>query len=119
MSVINPYEETRHELAVTYPRVKTIFVDCDLDELLRRDTKGLYRRAMLPAGNPDKLNNLTGVNDTFEKPAKPDLHIHTGLESIKTCTSKICDFILKELGKYPGATVRSRIDNFELLAYGK
>ena len=119
MSVINPYEETRQELAATYPNVKTIFIDCDLKELLRRDTKGLYKRAMLPKDNPERLSNLTGVNDVFEIPAKPDLYLHTGLDTVKNCTRNICEFVIKELGKRPEAIASRRNKLFQHLAYGQ
>ncbi len=117
ISAINPYEATRQELIAIYPTVKTIFLDCGMDELVRRDTKGLYKRAMLPKDNPDKINNLSGVNDTFETPLKPDLHLHTNRETIEECAHKIYGFIIKEINTYclhPGA---SQTKNFKYYAY--
>jgi len=95
MSVINPFEETRLELARNYPNVKTIFLDCSLETLFERDTKGLYKRTLLPEGDPNKLTNLTGVNDTFEIPSNPDLYINTGTQAIAECTQLISKFIIK------------------------
>ena len=50
---INPYEEITNEVSLAYPGVKTIYIKCSMEELIRRDTKGLYARALLPEGrNP-------------------------------------------------------------------
>ena len=76
LAAINPYEAIRQEVAHLY-QAKTIWIKCALPELMRRDTKGLYHRAMLPEHHPDKLFNLTGVNDVYEVPANPDLVIET------------------------------------------
>lgn len=98
---INPYGEMRSEIAATYPHVKTIFIDCAVETLMMRDTKGLYRKAMLPDGHPEKINNLTGVNDPFERPDKPDLYINTGTETVETCIKKITGFIMAHVKRPP------------------
>lgn len=91
---INPYEDIRQEISATYPNVKTVFVDCDMETLIARDTKGLYKKALLPDGHPDKITNLTGVNDPFEKPLRPDLTIDSGKETVAASTEKLAQFIL-------------------------
>lgn len=91
---INPYDALRKEIAATYPGVKTVFIDCSVQTLSLRDTKGLYRRAMLPQGHPDRVNNLTGVNDPFEKPQNPDLYINTGTETVESAVKKITVLIM-------------------------
>lgn len=90
---INPYEQIRQEIKKNYPNVKTVFIDCPLDTLKIRDTKGLYKKAFLPEGHPEKLNNLTGVNDPFEVPIDPDLHINTDEQTPEECASKIVQLI--------------------------
>lgn len=97
MSVINPYEETRLELVNSYPDVKTVHLDCPVETLYKRDTKGLYKRTLLPEGDPQKLHNLTGVNDQFEIPLSPDLYLNTGSGTVDECTESLCDFILTQL----------------------
>jgi len=92
---INPYEDVRREVAIKYNDVKTVFINCDMPTLLLRDTKGLYKRAQLHDGDPDKINNLTGVNDPFETPPAPDLVIHTHLETETESAKKLRDFILQ------------------------
>ena len=99
ISAINPYDSIRKELARNYKNVKVIHIDCDIDELVKRDTKGLYKRALLPADHPDKLSNLTGINDPFETPENPDLYINTHKSTIKECTNEICAFIIRSIVK--------------------
>lgn len=94
ISAINPYNEIRQELTKIY-QAKTIFVECDIQTLQKRDTKGLYKRAFLPKKHPESIHNLTGINDTFEIPISPDLVVNTASESIEESTSKVVDFILK------------------------
>ena len=91
---INPYEEIREEIKNKYKKVKTVFINCEIPELIKRDTKGLYKRALLAKDHVDKINNLTGINDPFEIPTNADLVINTGEESIKDSVQKLVSFIL-------------------------
>lgn len=97
VSAINPYQEIRDELVNTYHDVKTVFVDCPIDVLKLRDTKGLYARCMLPHNHPQKLHNLTGVNDRFDRVIKPDLHIHTGVQTILESTRLLFNLITNNI----------------------
>ena len=90
---INPYEEMRQEIGVSYPNVKTIHIDCSLETLRCRDTKGLYEKALLPEGHPDRIINFTGVSDPFETPIRPDLYVNTDGYSVEECAFKIVHFI--------------------------
>ena len=92
ISAINPYEEVREELKEMYG-AWTVWIHCDMDVLVERDTKGLYRRAMLPDEHPDKINNLTGVNDTYEAPANADLVINTNEETVDASAGKVLEFV--------------------------
>jgi adenylylsulfate kinase len=97
ISAINPYDATRNEIRRTYRNVKTVHVDCPIPALIKRDTKGLYRKALLPDGHPEKIQNLTGINDTFEVPLNPDLYLNTSEESKEECALQIVHFIKDEL----------------------
>jgi len=96
LAAINPYEEVRRELAQQY-QAKTVFIDCNLPTLINRDTKGLYYRAMLPPSHPDKLLNLTGVNDTYEAPNCPDLVLRTDQEQLEESAGKLYRYIVSRL----------------------
>ena len=93
ISAINPYEQIRQEVADQYSNVKTVYIKCNLQELIRRDTKGIYSKALLPDDDVNKINNLSGVNDLFEPPVTPDLVIETDNESIFESSQKLINFI--------------------------
>jgi adenylylsulfate kinase len=94
ISAISPYNEARQELIDNYDNVKVVHIDCPVNQLINRDTKGLYKRALLPTGHPDKINNLTGVNDNYDVPAKPDLYINTNEKSLQKCVDDFTFFIM-------------------------
>ena len=91
---INPYDDIRNEVRATYPDVKTVFIDCSLDVLVSRDTKGLYKKSMLPNDHPEKIHNLTGVNDPFDRPTQIDLLIKSDSETPEQSANKLVDYIL-------------------------
>ena len=97
LSAISPYEVAREELKIKYQNVYTVWLDCPIEELIKRDTKGLYYRALLPGNDPDKINNLTGINDTFEMPKNPDLVINTKESDISEAKNKLLNFIYEKI----------------------
>ena len=54
------------------------FVDCPLREAERRDPKGLYKKAR--AG---EIKNFTGIDDPYEPPTDPELHLRTDELSVE------------------------------------
>ena len=95
ISAINPYDVIRRELIATYADVKLIHIDCPVKTLMQRDTKGLYKRALLPEGHPDKVTNLSGVNDPFQIPSSPDLYVNTHVTKQDDATEMLAGFILE------------------------
>jgi len=98
MSVINPYENLRNELR-TYEFVRTVYLDCSIANLIKRDPKGLYQKALLPDHDNNKINNFTGISDVFEIPCHADLVLKTDLETEVFSTNKLYDFIIKNLSE--------------------
>ena len=78
----------------TYENVKIVHIDCPLQKLIERDTKGLYKRAFLPKGHPDRVPNLTGINDDYEAPVQPDLYINTDENNLEKCVRTFSSFIV-------------------------
>ena|SRR5581483_5090370 len=99
IAAINPFEATRNELKEKY-HAKTVWITCDMPVLIKRDTKGLYKRALLHDDDPDKLFNLTGVNDTYEVPAQPDLIIDTSQDTAAESVQKFYEFLLRSRASY-------------------
>lgn len=97
ISAINPFENIRQELATHSSRVKTVWVRCSMDTLVKRDTKGLYKKALLPDGNPDKVYHFTGISDLYESPVNPDLILDTDKETPQESVRKLTNFILSNI----------------------
>jgi adenylylsulfate kinase len=53
----------------------------------------LYKRALLPDGDPAKIFNLTGVSDVFELPASADLVLDTHIETPEQSAGKLAQLI--------------------------
>jgi len=49
-----------------------VFVDVSLEEAEKRDPKGLYKKAR--AG---EIKNFTGIDDPYEAPLRPEIHLCT------------------------------------------
>lgn len=49
-----------------------VFIDTPLQECMRRDPKGLYRRALM-----GEIKQFTGVSSSYEAPQNPDIHLKT------------------------------------------
>jgi adenylylsulfate kinase len=97
IAAINPYQAIRKELEAQY-QAQTVWIQCHIDVLAQRDTKGLYKRAALPDGHPQKINNLTGVNDAYEPPTDAPLVINTASEQPGVSAEKLLRFIMAQRG---------------------
>jgi adenylylsulfate kinase len=69
-----------------------VFVDCSLEAAESRDPKGLYKKAR--AG---EIKNFTGIDDPYEAPSAPEIHLHTDQQSLEEEVAQIID-VLKARG---------------------
>ena len=67
-----------------------VFVDTPLEQCIARDPKGLYRRAL--AG---EIKNFTGVDQPYETPENPELHLQAGSKDAERLASEVVDALLK------------------------
>ena len=91
-AAISPYRAIRDEVREEIGAFVEVYVKASLDECIRRDTKGLYRRAL--AG---EIPQFTGVSDPYEEPVAPELVIDTEREEVADSASRVIDRLL-ELG---------------------
>jgi len=91
-AAISPYRAIRDEVREEIGAFVEVYVKASLDECIRRDTKGLYRRAL--AG---EIPQFTGVSDPYEEPLAPELVIDTEREEVADSASRVIDRLL-ELG---------------------
>ena len=91
-AAISPYRAVREEVRHEIGAFVEVYVKASLDECIRRDTKGLYRRAL--AG---ELPQFTGVSDPYEEPLAPELVIDTEQEDVAASAARVIGH-LGELG---------------------
>jgi adenylylsulfate kinase-like enzyme len=73
-----------------------VYVKCSIEELSRRDVKGLYKKAL--AG---EIDQFTGISDPYEEPLNPEIIVHSDKETIQQSVEKIMNTLyeLKHLSQ--------------------
>jgi adenylylsulfate kinase len=91
-SFISPYREDRDAVRALHDSSGItfieVFVDCSLDIAESRDPKGLYKKAR--AG---EIKNFTGIDDPYEEPIAPEIHIRTDQMTLEEEVSAITDYL--------------------------
>lgn len=83
-AAISPYREVRDELRDQIGDFVEVYTKCTIDELSRRDPKGLYKKAL--AG---EIQNFTGVSDPYEAPDNPEIVVDTEKETLEESLAKV------------------------------
>lgn len=96
VAAISPYEEDRDRARyfIGEDRFFEIYADCHIDTLIKRDVKGLYKKAI----NGD-IPNFTGISDPYEVPKNPNCTIHSDYMSISDSINKILKKVEEFLNK--------------------
>jgi adenylyl-sulfate kinase len=84
VAAISPYRAARDEARAAIGSFLEVHVQCSIDELVRRDTKGLYARALAGA-----VPNFTGISDPYEEPLSPEVTVRTDLESLDASVARV------------------------------
>jgi len=95
-SFISPYREARERARQRIGAFVEVFLDCPVEVCIKRDVKGLYKRAL--AG---EIKQFTGISDPYEPPTEPELILRTDLESPEESANKVI-VCLEELGYLAG-----------------
>lgn len=91
-AAISPYRNIRDQARQQIGNFVEVYVRCSLDELVRRDVKGLYAKALR-----GEIANFTGVSDPYEEPVNPEVVVDSEHETIEESLNKIITR-LEELG---------------------
>ncbi len=91
-AAISPYRALRDEIRSKTENFIEVYCECPIEVLTTRDPKGLYKRAL--AG---EIKNFTGVDDPYEAPENPEVHLRTDLSSPEECLAQIIS-VLDERG---------------------
>jgi sulfate adenylyltransferase len=90
-AAIAPYEESRinnRNLVSENGTYIEVYVETPIDECKRRDTKGLYSKA-----EKGLIKGVTGIDDPYEIPQKPELKIKTVEHSPLESANVIFDYL--------------------------
>src|SRR3979490_270183 len=85
-AAISPYQEVRDEVRGQTPGFFEVYVRCSIEELTRRDVKGLYARALR-----GEIQNFTGVNDPYEAPPAPEITVDSEKETGEVSLGPVLD----------------------------
>lgn len=92
VALVSPYRAARAAARALHVDAGLAFievhVDTPLDECRRRDPKGLYA-----AHDAGELAGLTGVDDPYEPPLAPDLHLDTTTASPAELARLVLDLV--------------------------
>jgi adenylyl-sulfate kinase len=97
VAAISPFRSARDAARRTIGEFVEVHVAPPLDECIKRDVKGLYKKAL--AG---EIAQFTGVSDPYEEPLDPELRLDTSTISVAEGVQRILSK-LRELGYLEGA----------------
>jgi adenylyl-sulfate kinase len=83
-AAISPYRASREEVRARIPNFVEVYMKCPIEVLIKRDVKGLYKRAL--AG---EIAQFTGISAPYEPPLTPDLTIDSSVETPEESVGKI------------------------------
>jgi len=91
VSMISPDNDVRNFARNELSNFIEVYVKCSLGTRIKRDVKGLYKKALR-----GKIKDFIGLQLPYEEPVNPELIVNTELESLDDIANKII-IKLKEL----------------------
>lgn len=92
-SFISPYKADRDEVRELHEsadlKFVEVFVDCSLAVAEERDPKGLYKKA-----RTGEIKNFTGIDDPYEAPANPEIHLKTDEMTLEQEVAIVIDYLV-------------------------
>ena len=96
-AAISPYRDIRDQNRALIGDFVEVYVECSIEELTRRDVKGLYEKALR-----GEIANFTGISDPYEPPLNPEVVVNSEKETVEESTQKILSY-LESSGYVPAA----------------
>ncbi len=96
-SFVSPYREVRREIREIVSEEAPfyeVYVHATLEECIRRDPKGLYKKALM-----GEIKHFTGVSDPYEPPENPDLTLDTMESDADQNARRLYEFILDKINQ--------------------
>jgi adenylylsulfate kinase len=83
-AAISPYRDIRDQNRALIGDFIEVYAKCSIEELTRRDVKGLYEKAL-----KGEIQNFTGISDPYEEPLNPEVIVDTEKETVEESLQKI------------------------------
>lgn len=87
-SFVSPYRKVREEARRIIEgeglRFVEVYVKCSLETCLKRDPKGLYKRAL-----KGEIKDMTGVQDIYEEPLEPEVVVDAENDTAEGCANAV------------------------------
>jgi adenylylsulfate kinase len=84
VAALSPFEHIRQWTRSRIANYFEVYVNCPLDECMKRDPKGHYANAA-----KGELDNFIGVDMEYEVPRTPDLALDSSQATIGACSDQI------------------------------
>lgn len=88
VALISPCNATRKKIKSSLENFIEIYVDCPLDECIKRDPKGLYKKAL-----SGEISEFTGISSPYTAPDHPDIILKTNEENVDQSVQKILEYL--------------------------
>jgi len=85
-ALISPYRNIREYARVETTNFVEVYVKCSVETCAKRDPKGLYKKA-----SSGEIGNLTGPQDLYEEPLRPNLIVDTEALNIEQSVDLILE----------------------------
>ena len=89
-AAISPYRDLRREVRALSTNFVEVHADCDIETLVKRDAKGLYKKAI--AG---EIAHFTGVSDPYEVPENADVRTDSSTQEPEESTDLVWDYLVR------------------------
>ena len=91
-AAISPYQEVRDQCRGMIDAARSefveVYVEAPLAVVEERDTKGLYKKA-----RSGEIKNFTGIDDPYEAPSHPEIHLKTDEMTLEQEVQIILDYL--------------------------
>ncbi|MSQ32368.1 MAG: adenylyl-sulfate kinase [Dehalococcoidia bacterium] len=88
-AAISPFQEARDFARGHIGRFVEIYAKTSLDAVIKRDVKGLYKKAI--AG---EIKNFTGISDPFDEPTHSDIVVETDKQTVDESFQQIMNTLI-------------------------
>jgi len=100
-AAISPYAEVRNQCRAMNRNFVEVYAECSIEELTRRDVKGLYAKAL-----SGEIKNFTGISDPYQAPENAEITINSETQSEEESLLAIMSF-LEGQGYIPAVTANA------------